>query len=96
MSKQMEMREAVRGSESAPVRTDDSYFPALSDKVGWLGFLAAALPLLAIISPINHDETQYIAAAQLASEGLVPFRDFLHLQTPYQIYFFAPLFSIFG
>ena len=43
MSKQMEMREAVRGSESAPVRTDDSYFPALSDKVGWLGFLAAAL-----------------------------------------------------
>ena len=96
MSKQMEMREAVRGSESAPVRTDDSYFPALSDKVGWLGFLAAALPLLAIISPINHDETQYIAAAQLASEGLVPFRDFLPLQTPYQIYLFAPLFSIFG
>ena len=96
MSKLMEMGEAVRVSECAPDRNDDSYFPALSDKVGWLGFLAVALPLLAIISPINHDETQYIAAAQLASEGLVPFRDFLYLQTPYQIYFFAPLFSIFG
>jgi hypothetical protein len=96
MSKQMQMREAARASESAPVRIDGSYFPALSDKIGWLGFLAVALPLLAIISPVNHDETQYIAAARLASEGLVPFRDFLHLQTPYQIYLFAPLFSIFG
>lgn len=96
MSKLMEMGEAVRVSECAPARHDDSYFAALSDKIGWLGFLAAALPLLAIISPVNHDETQYIAAAQLASEGLVPFRDFLYLQTPYQIYLFAPLFSIFG
>lgn len=96
MSKQMEMCEATEVLEREPVSNDDSYFPALSDKVGWLGFLAIALPLLAIISPINHDETQYIAAAQLASEGLVPFRDFLYLQTPYQIYFFAPLFSIFG
>jgi len=96
MSKLMKMLEAARASENAPVRNDGSYFPALSDKIGWLGFLAAVLPLLAIISPINHDETQYIAAAQLASEDLVPFRDFLYLQTPYQIYFFAPLFSIFG
>lgn len=62
----------------------------------WLGLLAVLLPLLAIVSPINHDETQYIAAAYLASEGLTPYRDFLYLQTPYQIYAFAPLFSVFA
>lgn len=96
MSKPIEIRAIVGASGRTPVRHDGTYFPALSDKQGWLGFLAVALPLLAIISPINHDETQYIAAAQLASEGLVPFRDFLYLQTPYQIYFFAPIFSIFA
>lgn len=63
--------------------------------LGWLIAACALLPLLALISPINHDETQYIAAAQLASEGLIPFRDFLYLQTPYQIYLFAPIFGLF-
>lgn len=65
-------------------------------KLGWLLCALVLLPVLALISPINHDETQYIAAAQLASEGLVPFRDFLYLQTPYQIYLFAPIFGLFA
>jgi 4-amino-4-deoxy-L-arabinose transferase-like glycosyltransferase len=57
---------------------------------------ALVLPLLAIVTPVNHDETQYIAAAHLASEGLMPFRDFLYLQTPYQVFAFAPVFGAFG
>lgn len=64
--------------------------------LSWLVATCMILPLLALISPINHDETQYISAAQLASEGLLPFRDFLYLQTPYQIYLFAPLFGLFA
>ena len=63
--------------------------------LGWVIAACVMLPVLALISPINHDETQYIAAARLASEGLVPFRDFLYLQTPYQIYLFAPVFGLF-
>ncbi|WP_265563312.1 glycosyltransferase family 39 protein [Sphingomicrobium arenosum] len=54
--------------------------------------LLASLPLIALVSPIDHDETQYLAAAELFAAGLTPFRDFLYLQTPYQIYLFGPLF----
>lgn len=70
-------------------------FSSASGFLALLTLLAAALPLLATISPVNHDETQYISAAYFGGLGLVPYRDFLYLQTPYQIYLFAPLFSIF-
>jgi len=95
MSKRADTGETAPASQRmlAPVRV--SYFPSFNDRVGWLAFLAVVLPFLAIVSPVNHDETQYIAAAQLVSDGLVPFRDFLYLQTPYQPYLFAPLFGIF-
>ena len=96
MSKFIETDKTAKTAGIALVASDQSLFSTLSDKIGWLGFLALSLPLLAIISPVNHDESQYIAAAQLASEGLRPFRDFLYLQMPYQIYLFAPLFSVFG
>ncbi|MCJ7422084.1 hypothetical protein [Sphingomicrobium astaxanthinifaciens] len=56
--------------------------------------LLASLPLLALASPIDHDETQYLAAAELFAAGLAPFRDFLYLQTPYQIYVLAPLLAL--
>jgi hypothetical protein len=67
----------------------------LSRSLFAIAFLMLSLPLLAIISPVNHDETQYISAAYFVDLGLIPYRDFLHLQTPYQIYLFAPLFSMF-
>jgi len=57
--------------------------------------LAMSLPLLALIAPVNHDETQYLAASYLRSKGLVPFRDFLFLQTPLQVFAFAQLFDWF-
>jgi len=41
-------------------------------------FLAAAALLcaLSLIAPVNHDESQYFAAAELATSHM-PFRDFL-------------------
>ena len=80
---------------SRPLQGDGAVAAQERSHFGWLAAVCVLLPLLALVSPINHDETQYIAAAQLASDGFVPFRDFLYLQTPYQIYFFAPLFELF-
>ena len=80
---------------SPPVPGEGAVDTQQQSHLGWLAAACVLLPLLALISPINHDETQYIAAAQLTSDGFVPFRDFLYLQTPYQIYFFAPVFELF-
>lgn len=51
---------------------------------------AVMLILLAMIRPIDHDESQYVAAALLAWRGL-PYRDFAYLQTPLQPLLLAPV-----
>ena len=48
-------------------------------------FLAAALA-----APINHDESQYVAAIALMRDGL-PYRDWAYLQTPLQPLLLSPL-----
>jgi hypothetical protein len=48
-------------------------------------FLAAALT-----APINHDESQYVAAIALMRDGL-PYRDWPYLQTPLQPLLLSPL-----
>lgn len=48
-------------------------------------FLAAAG-----LAPINHDESQYVAAIALMREGL-PYRDWPYLQTPLQPLLLSPL-----
>jgi hypothetical protein len=50
-----------------------------------LFFLAAALA-----APINHDESQYVAAIAMMRDGL-PYRDWPYLQTPLQPLLLAPL-----
>jgi hypothetical protein len=57
--------------------------------------LTAMLVLLAFARPLDHDESQYVAAAELARHGLV-YRDFAYLQTPLQALLFAPLAALFG
>jgi hypothetical protein len=57
--------------------------------------LALLLVLLALARPLDHDESQYVAAAELARHGLV-YRDFAYLQTPLQALLFAPLTAMFG
>ncbi|MGF7147806.1 4-amino-4-deoxy-L-arabinose transferase-like glycosyltransferase [Sphingomonas zeicaulis] len=49
----------------------------------WIG-------LRALVAPVNHDESQYVAAAVLASEHLI-FRDFLSLQPPLHAWLMAPV-----
>lgn len=52
---------------------------------------ALLLCLLALARPVDHDESQYVAAAVLTARGLLPFRDFAYLQTPLQPFLFAPI-----
>jgi hypothetical protein len=46
--------------------------------------------LLSVLRPVNHDESQYVAAAILARNAL-PWRDFAYFQTPLQPVLFAPI-----
>ena len=55
--------------------------------LGAIGVMAA----LALLTPLNHDEGQYIAAADMVAKGLLPYRDFPYLQTPLQPILFAPI-----
>lgn len=57
--------------------------------------VAALLALFALARPIDHDESQYVAATVLAARGL-PYRDFAYLQTPLQPLLFAPLAALAG
>lgn len=56
--------------------------------------LATALVVLvtlALLHPIDHDESQYVAAALLSAHGELPYRDYAYLQTPLQPLLFAPI-----
>lgn len=68
------MRQAVRVAQNA------APFALL------FGIFAAS----ALLTQINHDESQYVAASWLARSSL-PYRDFAYLQTPLQPLLFAPL-----
>jgi 4-amino-4-deoxy-L-arabinose transferase-like glycosyltransferase len=63
-----------------------------------LAFAALAIILiaLALLRPVDHDESQYVAAAALTAQGLLPYRDFAYLQTPLQPYLFAPIAALAG
>ncbi len=56
--------------------------------------LAILFTALALLRPVDHDESQYVAAAALTAHGLLPYRDFAYLQTPLQPYFFAPIAAL--
>ncbi|WP_332799831.1 glycosyltransferase family 39 protein [Sphingomonas sp. PB2P12] len=58
--------------------------------------LAVLLIILALLRPVDHDESQYVAAAALTARGLIPYRDFAYLQTPLQPYLFAPIALLAG
>lgn len=60
-----------------------------------LALLTGTLMLLAMARPIDHDESQYVAAAVLAW-GKLPYRDFAYLQTPLQPILLAPIAALAG
>lgn len=55
-----------------------------------------ALVVLSLIRPLDHDESQYVAAAALTADGLLPYRDYAYLQTPLQPLLFAPVAALAG
>ena len=59
------------------------------------GLAVVILAGLAMLRPVDHDESQYVAAALLAWRGL-PYRDFAYLQTPLQPLLFAPVAALAG
>jgi hypothetical protein len=61
-----------------------------------LAALAAAFVILAWARPINHDESQYVAAAVLSGHGMLPYRDYAYLQTPLQPLLFGPIVLLLG
>ena len=58
--------------------------------------LAIILVALALLRPVDHDESQYVAAAILTAHGLLPYKDFAYLQTPLQPYLFASIAALAG
>ena len=56
-----------------------------------LAAVVVLFALLALLRPIDHDESQYVAAAVLSAHGDLPYRDYAYLQTPLQPLLFAPL-----
>lgn len=52
------------------------------------------LSIMALATPLNHDESQYVAGAVLAAES-VPFRDFMALQPPLAFWAWMPLTLLF-
>ncbi|TFU03751.1 DUF2029 domain-containing protein [Polymorphobacter arshaanensis] len=68
-------------SVAARFRSTDP-MPAWAGLTLWSA-LALWLAVLALMSPVSHDENQYVAAVWLAQHSL-PFIDFLYLQTPLQ------------
>lgn len=61
-----------------------------------LSLLLVALLALAMARPIDHDESQYVAAAVLSAKGLLPYRDYAYLQTPLQPLLMAPVAALSG
>ncbi len=57
--------------------------------------LVLLLVALAMLRPVNHDESQYVAAAILARHAL-PWRDFAYFQAPLQPMLLAPFAVGFG
>ena len=69
--------------------------PRQGERWRWAA-VALLLCLLALARPIDHDESQYVAAAVLTAHGLLPYRDYAYLQTPLQPFLFSPLVWVTG
>ncbi|WP_457349956.1 DUF2029 domain-containing protein [Sphingomonas sp. UYP23] len=62
----------------------------------WLAVALMVFGALALLHPIDHDESQYVAAALLSAHGELPYRDYPYLQTPLQPLLFAPIAWVAG
>ncbi len=58
--------------------------------------LVVLLAALALVQPVDHDESQYVAATSLVARGLIPYRDFAYFQMPLQPFLLAPVVLMAG
>src|SRR5437868_5038502 len=79
----------------SPNRAPDKPESLRSGSPPWLFFCCCLVTLIviALITPISHDEDQYIGAAMLARHAR-PFADFLYLQTPLQPWLAPPFVGL--
>lgn len=70
--------------------------PIAGRPIVMLGGLALVLAALAMLRPLDHDESQYVAAAVLSARGWLPYRDYAYLQAPLQPLLLAPVAWIAG
>ena len=62
----------------------------------WLALATILVLLAALVQPVDHDESQYVAASSLVAHGLLPYRDFAYFQTPLQPFLLAPVVGLAG
>jgi hypothetical protein len=79
----------------AKVGAETGVPPSREHIVGW-ATLSVFFVALALLRPVDHDESQYVAATVLTAHGWLPYRDFAYLQTPLQPFLFGPLAWIAG
>jgi len=59
------------------------------------GYVLAAVLLIAVTSPLNHDEHQFMASAYLvATQGIQPYQDFPYFHMPNLVYLYALLLPL--
>jgi hypothetical protein len=60
-----------------------------------LGYIAFSVFLFCLLSPIDHDEHQFMASAFMVAErGLHPYCDFPYFHMPNMVYLYAPFFLL--
>jgi hypothetical protein len=64
----------------------------------WIAVLAIAIGVVSTagvtFTLYSHNEEMYIAAGALIADGLVPYRDFAYLQTPYLAWLYGAVFRL--
>lgn len=61
-----------------------------------VALLVAMFALAALLRPLDHDESQYVAAAALSGAGGFPYASYAYLQTPLQPVLLGPLAAVAG
>lgn len=87
---------ALQNCSPAKAGAQSGHPPSRVNMLLVVATLAIVLIVLALLRPVDHDESQYVTAAILTAHGLLPYRDFAYLQTPLQPYLFAPIVALAG
>lgn len=64
----------------------------------WIGVATILIGVLSTVAvsmtQFSHNEEMYVAAGALVADGLIPYRDFSYLQTPYLAWVYGAMFRL--